>query len=373
MTTKVITPTTVALAERLVADIRGKGLRPGDPYLSLRDTARMLGVSNNTVSAALKLLVKRGVLHRRQRLGTFVAEGIDESHRPAAAIARVHLLVHRNYLKTEGMNADETVLGLQGRLPGANVQISLLATDDEARHVRQLVDDALRSRQVDGFVLVRAPLAVQRIVAESGMPAVVHGSLYPSVTSLPHVSRDMRQIGVVLTDYLLERGRRRIVYLMRQQVLPGDLETLDAIVASLLRAGLGLDAFTFRAIPVDVEAARATVAALLAGEDRQTSTGVICRGPTIADGAALAVADAGRTVGDDVDLVVCDYYLKRGQPPRYPYPRPVCDAQQRGDLMGQILAAQAAGEAFEHLVQDTPVQLVVPDGYEKNHVLPLGA
>jgi DNA-binding LacI/PurR family transcriptional regulator len=197
------------------------------------------------------------------------------------------------------------------------------------------------------------------------MPAVVHGSLYPSILGLPHVSRDMRQIGRQLTEYLLARGRRRIVYLVRQQVLPGDLETLDAIVEALSSAGLGLDAFTFRAIPVDVNAAEATVAALLAGDDSQRSTGIVCRGPTLADGAAKAAAGGGRTVGGDVDLVVCDYYLKRGETPRYPYPRPVFDAQHRGDLIGQILAAQAAGAPYEHLVADAPVELFVPSGYER--------
>ncbi|MEX2185944.1 MAG: GntR family transcriptional regulator [Pirellulales bacterium] len=362
MTTKVITPTTVSLADRLVADIRAKGLRPGDPYLSMRDTARMLGVSNNTVGAALKLLVKRGVLHRRQRLGTFVAEGIVESRRNTAAICRVHLLVHRNYLKTEGMNADETVLGLQGRLPGANVQISLLSPNDEARHVQQLVDEAFRSHEVDGFVLVRAPLAVQRIIAASGMPAVVYGSLYPSVESLPHVSRDMRQIGLCLTEYLLARGYRRIFYLVRQQVLPGDMETLDAIVETMARAGLGLDAFTFRAVPVDVDAVRAEVRRLLARHEPPVPTGVICRGVTIADGAAQAAVEFEGKVGIDVGVTVCDYYLKKGEQPRYAYPRPMLDAQGRGDLIGQILAAQANGVPYEHLIQDTPVELTLPGG-----------
>ncbi len=363
MTTKVITPTTVSLAERLVADIRSKGLRPGDPYLSLRDTARMLGISNNTVSAALRLLVKRGVLRRRQRLGTFVAEGIDESTSKHPAIRRVHLLVHRNYLTTEGMNADETVLGLQGRLPGANVQINLLSPDDEARHVQQLVDDALRSHEVDGFVLVRAPLAVQRIIAASGMPAVVYGSLYPSVETLPHLSRDMRQIGRCLAEYLLGSGFRRIVYLVRQQVLPGDMETLDAIVETMAAAGLGLDAFTFRAIPVDVDAVKAEVRRLLAHDIPPMPTGIICRGVTIADGAAKAANELGRKVGD-VGVTVCDYFLKRGEQPRFPYPRPTLNAQERGDLLGQILAAQANGEPYEHLAQDTPVTLAIPDGHE---------
>ena len=47
------TPRVVELAERLAADIRARGLQPGDPYLSAIDAARMLRVRLATANRAL--------------------------------------------------------------------------------------------------------------------------------------------------------------------------------------------------------------------------------------------------------------------------------------------------------------------------------
>ena len=67
------TPHIVALARRLEEDIRQRGLKPGDAYLDLKKSARMLGVSSSTANRALQLLTQRGALTRVQRLGTFVS------------------------------------------------------------------------------------------------------------------------------------------------------------------------------------------------------------------------------------------------------------------------------------------------------------
>ncbi|MFI4875065.1 MAG: GntR family transcriptional regulator, partial [Blastopirellula sp. JB062] len=66
-------PTIVSLAGRIQEDIAQKQLGPGDPYLKLAETARMLGVSNGSANRALQLLEQRGVLSRRQRKGTFIS------------------------------------------------------------------------------------------------------------------------------------------------------------------------------------------------------------------------------------------------------------------------------------------------------------
>ncbi|MDZ7618064.1 MAG: GntR family transcriptional regulator, partial [Patescibacteria group bacterium] len=180
----------VQLADLLEQEIRGSKLRPGDPYLSTDDAASKLHVSTQAANNALRVLVKRGVIERRRRIGTYIARLPDET--PPSALQRVHLVVHENYLRQEGLLGDGLMLGLQGELPGSQLQFNFAPPHDGHEFANRLIADALRTDGAEGFVLVRAPLAVQRIIASSGLPAVVFGSLQPSVQSLPWIDRDQR-------------------------------------------------------------------------------------------------------------------------------------------------------------------------------------
>ena len=70
--------------------------------------------------SAMQVLVKRRVIERRQRKGTFVAvpSGIASS----SPVRRVHLIVHENYLRTEGLLADGIIVGMHDELPAAQMQ-----------------------------------------------------------------------------------------------------------------------------------------------------------------------------------------------------------------------------------------------------------
>ena len=81
------------------------------------------------------------------------------------------------------------------------------------------------------------------------MPAVVYGTLYPSIDRLASLSHDMTAVGRLLTDYLLERGHATFAYLNRQLAYGGDQRTMEGIQASLHAAGKGLDALTLRFLP----------------------------------------------------------------------------------------------------------------------------
>src|SRR5271163_2507531 len=137
MTTTTIpqTPRIVDLADRILDDIRRKKLRPGDPYLSTAEIARLLRVSGTAANRALQLLGQRQVLERRQRRGTFIAAPATSSH--GASLRRVHLVVHRDYLRTEGLLADGVVFGVQGELPQAEIQFNFLPESNEIDYVQR--------------------------------------------------------------------------------------------------------------------------------------------------------------------------------------------------------------------------------------------
>src|SRR5205814_5006947 len=119
------------------------------------------------------------------------------------------------------------LLGLQGALPGVELQFNFRPATDEAEYVRQLIHEILSARQRAGLVLIRSTVITQRLVAASGLPAVVSGTLQPSITSLPSIDRDQRQIGVLLAEHLLRARCRQFIIFMRDRQAAGDHAMLD--------------------------------------------------------------------------------------------------------------------------------------------------
>ena len=351
------TPRVVELAERIEDDIRQRGLKPGDPYINTGQTARMLCVNTNAANRALRLLVQRGLLERKQRKGTFITEPeLDPTGLP---LRRVQLLVHRDYLKTEGLLADGTVVGMQGELGNAELQFNFMPRSGEEEYVRKLLGEATRSSDMEGFVLIRSSLGVQRLVANSGLPAVVGGMLFPSVPPLPWVDSDNRMMGRLLAERVLRANHGSVLALVRDRVLAGDYPYLDGIRETLSRVGAGVEALILRQLPADHEMIREEVRRVLRQCD--PLPGIVARSEPLADGAAAAVESLGLKVGRDVTITLSEWYRRNGEPPP-PYPR-IRDAVARegiGRHIGRLLVQRALGRGSVTDHEIIPVTLEEP-------------
>ena len=254
-------PRVMQIASRIENDIRSRQLRPGDPYLNTEEVSRLFSINKSTVNRAMQLLAKRHLVLRRQRRGVVIADGIVQATQ--IPLRRIHLLVHQNYLKTEGTMSDGVLIGLQTALPGIDVGVNFLSPGDDADKVNDVIAGALRSPDPEGFILVRASLAVQRLIQSVGLPAVVYGSLYPSVHNLSWIDFDQRQSSRLLVKRILEQGHRRVLYLGRDRVFPGDYLFQDSMIETLAEAGLPMSALTIRHLPADHELIKTEVCALL--------------------------------------------------------------------------------------------------------------
>jgi hypothetical protein len=345
----------VELADRLQQNIDRRGLRPGDAYPHTEEIARQLGVSTSTANAALRVLAKRGILDRRPRRGTVIARLPGQARR--SALRRVHMLVHREYLQMEGLLADGMLIGIQGELPGAEIEFNFIPPVEGAEYGQRLVADALRSRDAEGFVLVRAPLAIQRAVRASALPAVVFGHLQPSVQGMPWIDRDQGQIGALAAKYLRSRRCRRVAALFRVEMGPGDFLLLDALQQALACAGLGIDDLVVRCLPADRDAVCHAASSLL--QQSKRTTGFLCRNQLLAEAVAAAAHGLHRRVA----IVASDVYRKPSDPPpAWPYARSLLSSEEVGHHVGRMLAQQARGERVDPLQEVVPVGLEVPRG-----------
>jgi hypothetical protein len=346
----VVGPRIVDVAEQIAADIRRRKLRPGDPYPGTAVTARRLKVSGSTVNRAFQLLAQRGVVERRQRRGTIVAD--PGPRRADTTLHRVHLVVREDHLRAEGLWADGVLWGLQGVLPGVELQFNFRPEVDEAEYVEQLIRDILSSRQTAGLVLIRSTVVTQRLVVDSGLPAVVSGTLQPSVTNLPSIDRDQRQIGVLLAQHLLDSGCRKFVLLMRERVVAGDHQAIDGALATLAAAGISLGDVQLRCLPSD-EAAIAAAAEGLFAEERNR-VGCLCRSATLARGVSTAIERLRLPAKRRPLLAVADAAGRTPDEVPYPCIESQIPAEEYGATLGQMLAAAARGE------KPDPYHVVVP-------------
>jgi DNA-binding LacI/PurR family transcriptional regulator len=344
-------PVIIDLAEQLVSDIKSRELQPGDRYLTTAAASKMLGVGNGVANRALQLLERRQIITRQQRRGAFIANLPGEAQLPP--LRRVHFLVHQNYLATEGIGNDLVLLGMQEELPGVHVQISFLPKENAEGFVADLIDQSLTAKARDAFILVRAPYEVHQLVSNSGVPGVVYGGVYPGVTRLSRIDRDMKAVGYLSADYLIRRGHKRIAFLSRQEALPGDHDTMDQIRMRLAEADLKADAITERFLPAAQNVCEAEVTRLL--NMNPAPTGFICRTQRMAD-AANKVFNTARFKGSRKrEIVLCDYYLLSGQTPQYVYPRPMYSAEVQGKHMAKMLTAAARGKVVRDEI--IPVEL----------------
>lgn len=355
------------IALRIEEDIRSRQLQPGDAYLNTEEVSRMLSISKSTANRAMQLLAKRNLVCRRQRRGVVIGDGIAQSSPPS--LRAIHLLVHQNFLKTEGVMADGVIIGLQSALPGVDVQVNFLPPGDDTDKVNRVIADALRSPHPEGFVLVRMPLAVQRLIQSIGLPAVVHGSLYPSVHDLSWIDYDHRQAAQLLVQRILERGHRRVLYLGRDRVFAGDYLFQDSMIEALAEAGLPVSALTIRQLPADHELIKAEVRSLLRRDGMPSTSasllasrpGIIAHTEPLAEGAAAAIRSLDMDVGRDITLTAATVYRLGGERPVcYPHIRTAVDPRQIGEHIGRLLAQQAVGQAPKPDHEIIPVVLREP-------------
>lgn len=195
--------------------IAGGELRRGAAAPSSRELAAELGVARGTAAAALEEAERRGILLRRDPAAKkrYVPEVAANG---AVAGSTIYVLGDLG-LAFDGSQAPRWT----DRYLSLEAVSRLSAT---GRHVMMLNADALSSAAVDD--LFRAPPAAMLILATvsgnpaamralekcraAGVPVAVHGNA-PELRAFDRVYTDHRATGRALTEWILARGRRRIV------------------------------------------------------------------------------------------------------------------------------------------------------------------
>lgn len=337
------------LADRLEKDIHRRGLVVGDSYLTASKAADQLGVSRMTANRALNVLAKRKMLIRHRSRGTFVGPAAAQMQNSLAGY--VHHLSFDDAAPTAASTPPlgEIASGLHRHMPNIALQSLIVPRADAVRHVKYAIERNSSDPAFRGFVASLATREIQQILADSGLPTVVFGSLYTGI-DLPSVDIDQKECGRLLASRAIKVGFEQIIVLNRETWRQGDTLLLNGIIEAVQTAGLGADALSVRNYSPSVTALAAEMEHLFDGITRPT--GIICRGAVIAETVHKMVVDRGMDSPDAVGILYCDdagVLPKNYRPAAGPMPIARCtmSLEDQYAVLGKMLSLLNEGKTFQ--------------------------
>ena len=345
------------LARRIEADIRSRGLRPGDRYLTAVKVGRALGVSTATACRAMRLMAEQDMLIRRRNRGTFVGAALQPS--TPVHVQTVHLLLHESDEEAFAETFAELATAIHRELAGANVQFCFVPSHRSVEYVREVIEASQAAGQLAGVLAISCPRDVYRFLASDGVPTVVFGSLYPDQRDqLPSVDTDGYASGRLLTQYLVDRGHRRIGLITEAETRAGSDCFNDGISQALTVAQFPHNALIMRRCPPEILAYVAQARSLLEMADRPTA--VIVRGERLAGTVGTAAGELGLSVPQDVEVVTESACLRRDPVP-YPHVQPRIDARHMAALISGMLNRVSQGLPLEENTVVVEVEFRPPE------------
>jgi len=341
------------VAEKLERHIRASQLQPGDRYLSADEASQLLDESVMTVQRAMALLAKRKILERRPKAGTFIAETLTAPQ----GLPCVHFLIPEECINERNAQEEywEQIQGMRSVFPGISAQFNFIPNQN-AGYARQIVGQASAAGTLAGVILILPSRAMRVFFNQSGIPTVVEGSVESDLTNLCWFSNDQEQIGNLLAEWLIQRGHRRLVTVMRDVWSIGEHLLHDGVSQALGKAGLGADALLVRSAPAEQSAITELIRGILT-QGSNAPTGFICRTEIQADCVREVARELHLT--DKIDVTLCGN-PQQANKSKYICAVPLNDARERGKIVGTMLQTLAQGKIPEPRGRILPVQLCLP-------------
>lgn len=346
-----------SLADRLIDDIRRRGLRPGDRYMTASEACRDFDVSQISAHRAMQLLADRDLLVRQRGSGTFVGRKLD-AHLPAECPLRVvHVVMSMDYQRTATVPAETLVDRLGVSMPEAVIEVHYVTAADAMRHLDRIVERIdSADKTSEGIILIRSTRKMQLYVQESGLPAAVFGGVYSGVTRLPWVDVDQDAVGRTMAQYVIggKHKPKRLALLMRDDWRRGDNLMFGGVTAELGAAGVAVDALRVLSIPPERHHIAEEVHALL--EADADITGIMCRTHLYAEVAAEVVRSLGKERAARVRIVAGGGRRPLRMP--YAYVLPRVTEEDQVEMVGRILFERALDPKAQVATRVIPVDLV---------------
>jgi len=329
-------------------------------YVTLKDIAKIAGVSTATASLALsgdpRVNVKtRKTVEEVARRLKYVPNEIGRSLRVKKAETVALIFPNTPHNAFSHPYFVQLLEGISEVLVENNfhllLSVSPTETDESASY-----DKILRKRRADGIILWPAPVKDHNIgrIIESGLPLVYlsnwhHDEVYT-------VARDDYGGAYLAAKHLLKSGRKRIVHLTGPRAYQVSLDRLAGYEQALKDCGVLFDPGLVLEGFFKMEGGYQAVSRLLAAGNRFDA--VFAANDAMAIGAMKRLQEAGIRIPDDVAVVGCDNIEMAGltTPPLTTVHHPM---REIGRLSALKLISILSGEPVAEKQTVVPSELIV--------------
>lgn len=324
---------------------------------TIRDVARMAGVSIGTASKALN----NGGRLKAETREKVIAAARELGFRPNSMAQSLH----RAKSMTVGILSTDSfgrftfpiVEALEERLAEHGIAVFMCnATDDPAREQQHL--DQLLGKRIDGLLVTARRMDMRPAIAVPGksMPVIYVFSQADDPDALCLLPDDYG--GAVLgVEHLIAMGRKRIAHVTGPKTFEAVTLRHQGYRDALGKAGLPEIEGFYRNGKWSEVAGREAVAALFSGDGPKPDA-LFCGNDQIARGATDELRDRGLKVPGDVAVVGFDNWDVMALAARPPLTSVDMNLRALGRAAGERLIAMIAGERLKG-VERLPCSLVV--------------
>lgn len=215
----------------------------GEKLPGERELSRQLGISRPTLSAALALLEREGVLRTRPKSGRVLVNRRSRSSPKTNHTVALLLPVALSEVEPRVLFwIDE----LREVLAKDQHQLEVLSrTVLFSKRPQRSLEELTRRVRPSAWVLVRSTLAMQEWFARSRLAAVIAGSHFDEVR-LPAVDRDYRAACQHAAGLFAAKGHRCMALLTPLDFAAGDIKSEDGFQAGGTKAGAGVETIIAR-------------------------------------------------------------------------------------------------------------------------------
>lgn len=322
---------------------------------TIKDVARRAGVSVGTVShvlngtAPVREATRRRVLQAIRELDyhpTAAARSLKNRRTGVIGIVRALEGEQRAGFEASDQVFLEFLAGVQDEAMAQDVGLLLLASPPGEAE-QQVYERLVRSRQVDGFILMGTRVYDRRIayLLEQDFPFVAFGRS-PSLAAFPYVDMDGRQGIADAVAHLASLGHRRIAYIEPPDRLACTHDRRAGFREAMAAHGLTVDESLVLPGDFTPESGQENMVRLLERADPPTA--VLTPNDLAAIGAIRVARARGLAVGRDVSIVGFDDIplAAHWQPPLTTIHQPT---RQIGAQVCRMLLALLSGEPVEAL------------------------
>lgn len=224
------------LKEKLLKRINSGCYKPGDKIESVRNLASEFQISKHTAEKAISALVTEGYFYQEQGRGTFYSGNRQKSMRPS--VARFLAFHTGASEKNSGEFISDIVRGCCQAASENQLQMLVYYQDSLEKSLA-----SMNMEDIEGIVLYYQPehhsLEYLREISQKTKLVLVNNDCHGLASGF--VALDNEKAGQMITDYLIEKGHRKIGFISWPPDVTSIQERLTGYKISLASHNIPVD------------------------------------------------------------------------------------------------------------------------------------